>query len=353
MPSTAAAMTAEGSSSSGSPVVTATGGAATLAARSFEGFLAGSATTAVKTCPLVTRWRESGGSVGVEPWGVPSFRPQVRQLTASTRFWDAQDGQGIEFGMDHLGTDDRYDLEAPLVEHEGGESRLVVRAPHLLDPDSALNLDVRDRVHLELNDSVCEVRLVPPRLRSLESEVRRFRCGFCEHESGRPQVPQPLEQSEQLRPAVLEFREDLERLERVDDNEVDAVDVLLRRHRPPEEVHPGLRCALPDLFLNRADIEDVDVRADRFDVEPHRGHLGLEARSRLLQGDVQPFRVPLPRVRVEDRVRQSRLHRPRQTGDEDDVSDRKTAAEDTVEALDERRDFLRAHDATPSEFGTR
>src|SRR2546427_496551 len=153
MPSTAAAMTSERSSTSGSPVVTATGGAATLAARSFEGFLAGSATTAVKTCPLVTRWRESGGSVGVEPRGVPRFRPQVRQLTASTRFGGAQDGQGIEFGMDHLGTDDRYKLEAPLGEHEGGESRLGVRAPRLLDPDSALNLDVGDRVHLGLNDA--------------------------------------------------------------------------------------------------------------------------------------------------------------------------------------------------------
>src|SRR5256886_15465659 len=182
MPSTAAAMTSEWSSTSGSPVVTATGGAATLAARSFEGFLAGSATTAVKTCPLVTRWRASGRSVGVDPRAVPSFRPQVRQLTASNRFGVGQEGQGIEFGMDHLGTDDRYDLEAPLVEHEAAESRLVLRAPHLLDPDSALNLDVRDRVHLELNDSVCEVRLVPPRFRTPGCVVRRFRCGFGAHE---------------------------------------------------------------------------------------------------------------------------------------------------------------------------
>src|SRR2546427_1207927 len=215
MPSTAAAMTSERSSTSGSPVVPATGGAATLAPRSFEGFLAGSATTAVKTCPLVTRWRESGGSVGVEPRGVPSFRPQVRQLTASTRFGDAQDGQGIEFGMDHLGTDDRYDLEAPLVEHERGESRLVVRTAHLLDPDPALDLDVRDRVHLELDDSVREERLVPSRLRGLESKVGRLRGRLREHECGRAEVSQPLEQSEELRAAILELREDFERLQRV------------------------------------------------------------------------------------------------------------------------------------------
>src|SRR6267378_3095533 len=128
----------------------------------------------------------------------------------------------------------------------------------------------------------------------------RIRRWIREDEGRRAEVPQPLEQAEQLRPAVLEFREDLERLERVDHDEVDAVDVFLRRHRPPEELHPRLRRALPDLFLNRADIEDVDVRADRLDVEPHRGHLALEARSRLFQGDVQAFRVPLPRVRVED-----------------------------------------------------
>src|SRR6058998_1866682 len=124
MPSTAAAMTSEWSSTSGSPVVTATGGAATLAARSAAGFLAGSATTAVKTCPLVTRWRATGGSVGVDRPGGPSFRPQIRQLTASGRLRDAQAGQRIEFGMAHLRTDDRYDLEAALVEDEGGESRL-------------------------------------------------------------------------------------------------------------------------------------------------------------------------------------------------------------------------------------
>src|SRR5207245_6505183 len=126
-------------------------------------------------------------------------------------------GQGSQLRVAPLRTDDRRDLEAPRVEDEGGKSRLVVRAPHLLDPDPTLDLNVRNRVHLELDDPVREVRLVPPRLRSLESEVRRLRCGLRQHEGRRAEIPQPLEQAEELRPAVLELREDLERLERVDD----------------------------------------------------------------------------------------------------------------------------------------
>src|SRR5207247_8194745 len=111
-------------------------------ARSAAGFLPRSATTAVKTSPLVIRLRETGESVGVDPAGAPSVRPQFRELTASARSMDAHDGHGIEFGMDHLRTDDRYDLEPPLVEHEGGECRLVLRTARLLDPNPPLRLDL-------------------------------------------------------------------------------------------------------------------------------------------------------------------------------------------------------------------
>src|SRR5437867_226423 len=322
-------------------------------ARSGDGFLVISATTAVKTSPLVTRCKATEGSFRLGAAGLSSRRPQTRQLTTSGRFNDEQPGHRIEFGMDHLWTDDGHDLEAALVEHERGESGLVVRTPHLLDPDPALDLDVRDRVHLELDDSVREDRLVPPRLWGLESEVGRLRGRLREHERGRAEVSQPFEKPEELRAAILELREDLERLERVDDDQVHPVDVLLRRHRPPEEFHPRFRCALPHLFLDRPDVEDVHIGADGLHVEAHRGHLGLEARSRLLQGDVQAFRVPLARVRVEDRVGQGRLHRPRQARDEDDVSEREAAVEDVVETLDERWDFLRNHRATPSGSGTR
>src|SRR5207244_12008303 len=106
----------ERASTSGSTAETATeDGAGLLAARLAAGFLAGSATTAVKTCPLVTRWRATRGSVGVDRPSVSSFRPQIPQLTASGRLRDAQGGQGSEFGMAHLRTDGRRELGAPLV----------------------------------------------------------------------------------------------------------------------------------------------------------------------------------------------------------------------------------------------
>src|SRR6266705_3210076 len=354
IPSTAAANTSELSSRFGSTEAAVRPRVAgPSVARLGAGFFPVSATTAVKTSPLVTRCRATEGSFRLEAAGLSSRRPQIRQLTASGRLNDAQPGHWIEFGMDHLWTDDRHHLESPFVEHERRESGLVVRTPHLLDPDPALDLDVRDRVHLELDDPVREERLVPSRLWGLESEVRRLRGRLREHERGRSEVSQPLEQPEELRAAILELREDLEGLERVDDNQVHPVDVLLRRHRPPEEFHPRFRRALPDLLLDRPDVEDVHVGADGLHVEPHRGHLGLEARSRLLQGDVQAFRVPLACVRVEDRIGQGLLHRPGQTRDDDDVSERKAAVEDVIETLDERRDLLVAHRASPNASGTR
>src|SRR3989454_7486727 len=111
MPCTAGAMTSDWSSTSGSTAETATeDGAGLLAARLAAGFLAGSATTAGKNCPPVTRWRATRGSVGVDRPGVSSFRPQIPQFTASGRLMGAQAGQGIEFGIDHLTTDDRRDF---------------------------------------------------------------------------------------------------------------------------------------------------------------------------------------------------------------------------------------------------
>src|SRR3989441_1366501 len=223
----------------------------------------------------------------------------------------------------------------------------MVGAAHLQDPDPPLDLDVRDRVHLELENPVREERLVPPGLRRLEPEERGVGRRLREDEGRPAEVPQPLEDPEPFRSPVLKLREDLERLERVDDQDVHAVNVLLRRQRAAEELHPRLRRALADLFLDRADVDDVQVAAHRLDVEAHRGHLPLQARAGLLKGHVQALRMPAQRVPVEDRVRQSRLHRPWKTGDEDDVAGWQTAAEQLVEPVDERGDFLRLQRRLP------
>src|SRR3989441_6118466 len=222
----------------------------------------------------------------------------------------------------------------------GGPALLGDRAP-------PLDLDVRDRVHLELENPVREERLVPPGLRRLEPEERGVGRRLREDEGRPAEVPQPLEEPEQFRSPVLKLREDLERLERVDGQEVHAINVLLRRQRAAKELHPRLRGAFADLFLNRADVDNVQIAAHRLDVEAHRGHLPLQARAGLLKGHVQALRMPVPRVPMEDRVRQGRLHRPRQAGDEDNVARWQTAAEQLVESVDERGDFLRLQRRLP------
>src|SRR5438445_5916430 len=223
----------------------------------------------------------------------------------------------------------------------------MVGAAHLQDSDPPPHLDVRDRVHLELEDPVREERLVPPGLRRLEPEERGVGRRLREDEGRPAEVPQPLEEPEQFRPPVLKLREDLERLERVDDQEVHSVNVLLRRQRAAEELHPRLRGALADLCLDRADVDDVQIAAHRLDVEPHRGHLPLQARAGLLKRHVEALRMPVPRVPMEDRVRQGRLHRPRQAGGEDNVAGWQPAAEQLVEPVDERGDFLRLQRKLP------
>src|SRR3972149_3181314 len=94
-------------------------------------------------------------------------------------------------------------------------------------PSSTLPRDLGDGVHLELDEAAREVRLVAPRLGRFEAEERGLGRRLREDERRRPEVPQPLEELEQLRAAVLELREDLERLEGVDHDEGHAGDVLL------------------------------------------------------------------------------------------------------------------------------
>src|SRR5881398_2013724 len=234
----------------------------------------------------------SGGS-SAGPW---SARPQAWQRSASFLLKDPQFGHGWSFGMGLLRADDRGHVEPPVLEDERRESGLVVRAAHLGHADSPLHLDVRDRMHFEFQDPVREEGLVPPRLGRLEPEERSLGSRLPEDERRRPEIPEPLEELEQLRPSIRELREDLEGLQRINHDQVDPIDVLLRRQGAPEELHPRFRRALPDLLLDRADVEDVDVAADRLHVEAHGGHLILEALPRLLEGDVEASGASLRRV---------------------------------------------------------
>src|SRR5205823_6136042 len=157
---------------------------------------------------------------------------------------DPQFGHGWSFGMGLLWADDRGHVEPPVLEDERRESGLVVRAAHLGHADSPLHLDVRDRMHLEFQDPVREEGLVPPRLGRLEPEERSLGSRLPEDERRRPEIPEPLEELEQLRPSIRELREDLEGLQRINHDQVDPIDVLLRRQGAPEELHPRFRRAL-------------------------------------------------------------------------------------------------------------
>src|SRR5207247_7969335 len=57
---------------------------------------------------------------------------------------------------------------------------------------------------------------------------------FRDEETGDPKVAEPLEQPIDLPPAVFELRKDFERLERVDDDQVEAP-LLLDRVNPLSE----------------------------------------------------------------------------------------------------------------------
>src|SRR6267378_6448425 len=245
--------------------------------------------------------------------------------------------------MSHLEAHDGCDLEATALEDEGGETCHVMRPAHLAHPNPTLDLDVGYLMHLELEDSVGEECFVAPRLRWLEPEEGGFGRGLREDERRRAEVSQPFEEPEQFRAPVLELREDFERLEGVEDNEVDSVDVLARPEGSPQEFHPWFRGTPPNLLLNRSHVEDMDIAPDGLDIEAHRRHLVLQALPSLLKGNVQALRPPLQGVSMEDRVAQGRFHGAREARDQDDVADRESAAQNFVEAVDERWDLLRLH----------
>src|SRR5207247_9072743 len=83
------------------------------------------------------------------------------------------------------------------------------------------------------------------------------------------------------------------------------------------------------------------------DIATQRGHLVLEALPRLLEGHVEAPRTAFLRVPMQDCIAEGGFHRPRETRKEHDVADREAAAQDLVEALNIRRNFLRLHSALP------
>src|SRR6266540_5786012 len=192
--SMAAAITSELSSigASGGAVTSTT---AAVSDRPDERFPT-SPSNAVKTSPLMTRCKTTGGEASVRAGPSRSLRPQTRHTAAPGLFTEKQPEQRSGSAIVHLGADDGGDLESAVLEHEGGEPGLVVGSPHLHDADPPLHLDFGDRMHLELEDAVRQERLVATRRRRLNPEERRVGRGLRQDDRRRPEVPKPLEEPE-------------------------------------------------------------------------------------------------------------------------------------------------------------
>src|SRR6266571_3637543 len=161
------------------------------------------------------------------------------------------------------------------------------------------------------------------------------------------EVPQPADEGEHLPPRVAELREDLERIERVQDEEpvVERLADPLRVQL--EEVHPGLLGGPHHLLAKRREVEEAETPAHRVVAVAQPLRVVEQAGAALLEGDVESAR-PVERVRVEDVVRQRGLHRARRPGHQDDVPFRDAAPEEFVQAFDVRDDPLHCSSSTMS-----
>src|SRR5713101_9125216 len=105
------------------------------------------------------------------------------------------------------------DLESTVLEEKGVVVAVLVHAPHLHALDAALERGLRDGLEPKVDDSVGEEFL-------LQRGWWRLERGFLrDQQAGDAEVPEPLEETERLRPAIVEIEDELERVPRVDRQE--------------------------------------------------------------------------------------------------------------------------------------
>src|SRR2546422_10728026 len=133
------------------------------------------------------------------------------------------------------------DPEASVVEDHRQVAGLVLRPAHLHDPKAALRLQGGDHVDPELDHSVREEVLVPPALEHMPGDqpVRSLR----DDEARDREIAEPLEEAVHLPPPIFELREDLESLEGIDHDQVEAPLLLDRLDAGLEGVDPILLLA--------------------------------------------------------------------------------------------------------------
>src|SRR6266480_4394139 len=157
----------------------------------------------------------------------------------------------------------------------------------------------------------------------LDAEVGEGR-GVAGHlgdeERRRVQVPQLLEELEDLVPRALERRERIEGVQAVQGDQVAPHFLLVPRELTSQAEQPSrLLADLFDLAPQRADVDDVHALRVA-GVHPERGHLRDEGRAALLHGQVQAGRGALLRLVEQDAVHERGLQGAGRPGDEDDLA---------------------------------
>src|SRR5256885_15171742 len=102
------------------------------------------------------------------------------------------------------------DLEPTVLEEEGVVVAVLVHAPHLHALDAALERGLGDGLEPKVDDPVREELFLQRGRRGLEGGL------FRNQKARDAEVPEPLEETERLGPAVVELEDELERIPRVE-----------------------------------------------------------------------------------------------------------------------------------------
>src|SRR5438552_18843023 len=139
--------------------------------------------------------------------------------------------------------------------------------------------EVREEMHAEVDDAVREEVLVPSALEDVPGDEPV--CPLCDEEARDSEIPQPLEQSVHLAPTVLELRQDLERLERVDHDQVESPLFFDRSDRSLEAREPVR--LLGKEVLRGPRVKDDEGAFGDFERKAETAHLLEQARRPFLQ----------------------------------------------------------------------
>src|SRR3989449_1062969 len=292
--------------------------------------------------PLVCSLRLVGA--GVESQSRGPMIGLLRQGQAAIRHLEKTPRRVVSGGLRESARDPE-----PVVEDERVVARVVPGPSHLDDPQLSLHPELTLSREPEVQDSVHEIVFLVLRVRgSAGIRTTRAVCWQLSEEERRAlEVPKPADEGEHFPPRLAELREDLERIERVEDEEP-VVERLADPLRVEfEQVEPRLVRRSRQLLPQRAQVEDAQVSVGIVEPVAEAFRVVDQARPALLERDVQPAR-PVQGARVQDMVGERGLHRARCAGDEDDIPFWDSASEDLVESLDVRRDSLHFSSSTIS-----